>query len=192
MSVGSIGSSAFTQYAYSSVKPQGRGDMEAKFAEMDTDGNGSLSLEESGLSEEIFTKMDANGDGQLDENDRDAHMAQGPPPPPPPPGSGDQTDVSSLIESLDTNGDGVISEEESGLESELFGQIDSDGDGLLTQVEMENHAAAMLGDTESVDLQAASESLMSNYGLGAYQAQSDMSLLNTLFGQDNDSLSVTA
>ena len=54
------------------------------------------------------------------------------PPPPPDPGKM----VSDIISAKDTDGDGALTIEETGLSEELFSQIDTDGDGLATQEEL--------------------------------------------------------
>lgn len=206
MSIGVTGYSDYSAYSmYTSnlpKPPQGGEDPAAKFEELDVDGSGGLSLEESGLNEEDFTRMDADGDGELTEQDRQAQaeqfgMAAG---------EQGQLNVAALLEALDTDGDGTLSEEESGFEAILFSEIDADGNGSLTQVEMENHAASMKSpppppppeesdedddadDTD--DLDSALSQLTANYGLGAYQAQSDLSTLSVLFGQSGGSLNLT-
>ncbi len=106
--------------------------------ENDGDGDGLLSLEESGLSEEMFNDVDADGDGQISaeeiQQDMQAKMEQaremmgalnvmqgmgeGAPPmgPPPSQGSGSSSDSSSSSEQeydeLDLNEDGTVSLDE--------------------------------------------------------------------------------
>jgi len=116
---------------------------------LDTDGDGALSIEETDLSEDMFANFDTDGDGLHSLEELESALseipsgAQGPSGPPPggPPPSGGQMDASeassSLISSLDTDGDGVLSIEETDLSEELFAEIDSDGDGVLAQEEVE-------------------------------------------------------
>ena len=117
----------------------------AQIAELDTDGDGALSVEESGVSTELFNQADSNGDGLVSEEELLAMMqsfgAGGPPPdmeegqgPPP---EADPADMAaSIIEELDLDGDGALSLEESGVEEDIFTTADADGDGLVTEEEL--------------------------------------------------------
>ena len=131
MNVSSVGGYSYsydTQYASSSSARASMGD---PLTELDTDGDGALSLEESGLDEDQFSVMDADGDGYLTETDRESM--------PPPPGMGDIGGMTTaeLIASLDTDEDGVLTQEESGFTDELFASLDTDENGTLSEAEME-------------------------------------------------------
>ena len=58
--------------------------------------------------------------------------------PSPPEDSAEQAEEAStqFIDELDTNGDGVLSAEELGLDDDEFADIDEDGDGLVSQEEL--------------------------------------------------------
>ncbi len=122
------------------------------FNSLDTDGSGSLSQTEftsarpddvtEDMANNLFTQLDADGDGALSAEELAAKDAapNGAPPPPP-------TEEEDSISSLDTNGDGVVSQAEflaarpdevsEEDATNLFSQIDSDGDGTVSQDELE-------------------------------------------------------
>ncbi len=116
-------------------------------ADHDTDGDGLLNSSEIGLDEDIFSAIDTDGDGALSaeeitaEEERrktqgafNAAMA----------GysvnstSGTTADnlAATLLSALDTDTDGLLSSEESGLDDESFSALDSDGDGTLSTEEL--------------------------------------------------------
>lgn len=136
----------------------------------DADGDGVLSLEESGLEEEMFGDVDADGDGFLSAEELSADMqekmeqmlqmmgslvmsmqgsgmqgagmqgAGGPPPPPP---DGDPQEMAAkILSDKDSDGDSLLDLEESGLEEEMFGEIDADGDGFISAEEIASHMEA--------------------------------------------------
>ncbi|QCI98237.1 XopAW family type III secretion system calcium-binding effector [Agrobacterium larrymoorei] len=122
------------------------------FNSLDTDGSGSLSQTEftsarpddvtEDMANNLFTQLDADGDGTLSTEELAAKDAapNGAPPPPP-------AEEEDSISSLDTNGDGVVSQAEflaarpdevsEEDATSLFSQIDSDGDGTVSQEELE-------------------------------------------------------
>jgi Ca2+-binding EF-hand superfamily protein len=142
-----------------------------RFKKADADGDGKITKDELSKVipqdgkgpgvDEVFTKVDANQDGAIDatedaaalqemEKSSGAGGPQGPggrPPGPPPPDAGKLTE--DLFKSVDTDEDGIISEDElstalsendqtSGVDAkELFKLLDSDGDGSVTQSELE-------------------------------------------------------
>ncbi|GEM_PF-2116030 len=117
-------------------------------AGLDVDKNGSIGLEESGMTSEGFGKVDGNGDGVLtaaeiasairDKRDEAGMFMQGQA------GSAEtlpqsgEAQASSVAARLDADGNGSISLAESGLTSEGFGKVDGDGDGVLTAPEIAN------------------------------------------------------
>lgn len=112
----------------------------------DQNADGVLSLEETPLSEDMFTSADTDGDGFLTQEEMEEMLASGPPPamgggmPMGGPGGGGAPDFDSLLAEEDTDGDGTISAEESALSEEMFANFDADGDGLITQEEFDNMA----------------------------------------------------
>jgi hypothetical protein len=89
-------------------------------------------------------------------------------------------EASELIDELDTNGDGVVSEAESKMSSEMFAEFDSDGDGSITLEEFEAAAAAKEAEMASMQMSTGMGSFMTQQGISAYQAQSDMNMATLL------------
>ncbi len=132
--------------------------------DLDQDGTTTLSLEESGLSESVFSAADADGDGQISateladalKQERAQMMAgsttqgasllgtllsqAGVSMPqmgghmPPPPDEGKMAD--DLISKLDKDGDSGLSLTESGLSEKVFNTVDADGDGVISSDEL--------------------------------------------------------
>jgi len=102
----------------------------------DTNGDGALSAGESNLSSDLFKKLDANSDGVLAsdelvtglENDRRSEMA------------------SRILASDDTNGDSLLSVDETGLAATDFTTLDTNGDGKVSLDELQ--AAMKARDAE--------------------------------------------
>ena len=119
---------------------------------MDTDGDGNVTEAEfvaarpSDVSEDqaasLFSSFDVEGVGSLSTEELTQHM-QRPSEPPPPPPMPDDSDLSDAFSSLDTDGDGSISEAEfvaarpADLSEEdastLFESLDTSGSGSLTE-----------------------------------------------------------
>lgn len=57
-------------------------------------------------------------------------------PPPKPTEEEMETMATDFISSLDTDGDGVLSIDEAGVDEESFAEIDTDGDGFVSSTEM--------------------------------------------------------
>lgn len=133
---------AVSESEFASARPQGppppmMGGMQEgsdPFASVDEDSDGSLSASELTTFAEkmtemtgqtmdatkLMTSLDSDEDGAISADEFKAGKPQGPPPPPPggmmPPGgtqASDSTDeTSSIISSLDSDGDGSVSEDE--------------------------------------------------------------------------------
>ncbi len=119
--------------AYMSDKAQAMAD--GKIAQKDQDGDGALSEEEFGISTDKFAQFDTNGDGLLSSDELIESQIYN---------HGAIADVVKSaaggtdpnILAKDTDGDGVLSEEEMGVDSSIFSSIDTDGDGSLTSDEL--------------------------------------------------------
>ena len=169
----------------STGRGQDLGDLIAQHvAEKDQDGDEALSLEESGLEEELFSTMDSDSDGLVTSSEILAYIqtmfTERPGPPPPPP------TAEELITALDADGDGGLSLEESGASQEQFDAADTNQDGIVSQAELEaaflNGQASMpAGDMMSV---AAASQLQNTTN---YQRQQEQELLAWLRGDDEAS-----
>ncbi len=132
---------------------------EQTFARLDPDGDGQIDLseletkaQETGRSEGRFAQLledlaaaDTDGDGLVSESEFDQMLQSGPPsgPPPGPPPSADMSQ--SLIDLLDTDGDGKIDLEELQAQTGNADGIES----LFAQL-LESQAAAGSDDEASV------------------------------------------
>ncbi len=94
----------------------------------DTNGDGVLDQEELGVSEERFDKIDKNDDGKVDR--KELNMAN--------PLNPHRINIMTthLINEKDTNGDGVLDQEELGVSEERFDKIDKNDDGKADRKEL--------------------------------------------------------
>jgi len=136
MSISAVGGMAgYQASSFYTVRNTSRDDdPAARFAEMDTNGDGGLDIEESGLSQARFDLLDVDGDGLLTESDRQSYQnsqtqetGQG----------GFSLDLSAILAELDVDGDDQLSLEESGLEEEQFDALDTNQDGYVSLAELE-------------------------------------------------------
>ena len=154
MSVSAISGSLSYQTLTLNASRNGGEKPEDKFAELDVNGDGGISFDESGLSEEEFAALDVDGDELLTEMDREAHLiemmqkSQQMEPP----------DLSTIMAEMDGDGDGYVTEteladhlakmEQNGMKSplsasELMAEMDTDGDGMVNEAELEAHLTQM-------------------------------------------------
>jgi hypothetical protein len=107
----------------------------AQILELDTDGDGALSVEESGVSSELFNQADSNGDGLVSEEELLAMMQSFRPSGPPP--EADPAEMAAgIIEENDANGDGVLTLEDGGIVEAILNAADEDEDGEVTEEEL--------------------------------------------------------
>lgn len=111
----------------------------------DSDGDGSLSVDEAGFLEDRFSEIDSDGDGLLSqeemvadlENLQNQKAAMGQLTMAMLGSTGSESLFDALLNELDSDGDSLISQEESGLDDNLFSSLDTDGDGNLSSEEVE-------------------------------------------------------
>lgn len=165
------------------------------FGDLDSDGDGTLSLDETGLSSELYNNLDTDGDGavsqtelqkaietqrnamftsmQLGQSQGDAQATSTTQPsaqdmlsallsgkmPAGTPGAaqGGSDDLASqLFSSLDSDGNGSLSTEESGLSQSVYDAMDTDQDGSVSADEL---AAALQKQREALGLNAQASQL---------------------------------
>jgi len=162
----------------------------------DADASGTLTIEETRLTEEMFADADTDSDGILTLEELEEMLAQGPPA-----GGmggpggmgggggmgGEPMSIESIFETEDTDGDGVISAEESALSDEMFSEIDTDQDGFLTAEEIQ--AGRENKKEQAEQTQAYSTTVTQDMAIKAYQ-QAIQSFLLSYSGESagSDSL----
>lgn len=211
--ISSIGSSTMSSIYSQSMK---RPDPAEMFKKIDTDGDGGISRKELDAmakemanrtgntldTSEAITTYDTDGDSLLSQDEMGTMMmalreSMGPPPPP---GSGTspeqasaayqansgEDDSESMFNSLDTNGDGVISQDElqamfdkmaaqtgqSPDSKEAISSYDQDGDGALNQDEMDTMMTEMR-DSKGPPPQLQGSGSSPKEVAAVYQANSD-------------------
>lgn len=129
----------------------------AEIQDKDSDGDGMLSLTESGLEEDVFIKSDSDGDGLLTQTEIAADIdskieeyvskIQ----------SANQQALQStsadfnpsnisanIVDKRDKDGDGMVSESETRMDAKSFKAADADGDGLLSADEIASYIDGMM------------------------------------------------
>ncbi len=138
--------------------PSAAGIMEKDDANLD----GVLTIDETPMSEEMFSNADSDSDGQLNTRELEEMLSNGPPPPPMM--GGGMGGARSILEAEDTDEDGSISYEESTLSSEVFSLLDTNEDGVISQDEIE---AAQADTQENMNMM---QGLSSNQTISQDQA----------------------
>lgn len=154
------------------IQEQSSGDMASRLmSTLDADGDGSLSFEEATSSDDadaskVFGVLDTDSDGALTLSELSTALESaeppaggpppgGPPPGGPPPGGGAgaaaEDEASTLVDALDTDGDGTVSleellaqfsDDESETATKAFSALDSDGDDALSLQELTSAVSA--------------------------------------------------
>ncbi|SME97118.1 hypothetical protein [Desulfovibrio gilichinskyi] len=146
-------------------------------ADNDGDGDGLLSLKESGMSSDLFNTIDADSDGQASQEELLADLEnqgmmgelsvfmQG--------GANSGMSLTeTLMNNMDIDGDSLLSQEETGLNDELFSVLDADSDGSISGEELD--AAMTPPDaTEQASVATAASSASSGSEVSASSSSSD-------------------
>lgn len=130
------------------MRAEMRAKAEARFAEADTDGDGTLDrIEAQGLGERLaknFERVDANGDGEISRDELKAMHAragqhEGK-------GARRMAYMHGLVKGMDDDGNGAISRAELGDKApklaENFDAIDTDGNGEISREELHEYGKA--------------------------------------------------
>lgn len=127
---------------------------------MDTDGDGTITEEEfisarpddvtEEMAQNLWNQMDTENAGELSTEEIEVAMTSsraGGPPPPSSSEEDDEDDLTSIVSSMDTNGDGIVSEEEflaarpddvtEEMAQNLWDQMDTENAGELSTDEIE-------------------------------------------------------
>jgi len=142
----------------------------------DIDGDSLLSIDELGISEELFSSFDSDGDGSISSNELEGTFSSkldamknqeftpeefgsflselGLEVPPPPPQG--QPNVSQMISDIfsanDTDESGLLSLSELDISEELFISLDSDEDGSITKEELAQGLTTLFSSVESGEM----------------------------------------
>ena len=140
--------------AYQSMSMRGNQGLNSSFEPPSADSimekddanlDGVLTVDETPMSEDMFSNADSDSDGQLNTQELEEMLSNGPPPPPMMGGGkgqgmmmgGGMGGAQSILDAEDTDEDGSISSEESSLSSEVFSLLDTNEDGVISQEEIE-------------------------------------------------------
>jgi len=116
------------------AKGQGMmGQERPSFTELDSDGDGSLSIAEiQARANARFAAMDSNGDGVISADENAAAMAEK---------AGERAEMmfTRLLEWRDSDGDGALSQQEMGNNraERMFSRADANSDGVISAEEYE-------------------------------------------------------
>lgn len=174
-------------------------------ADKDTDGDGSLSADEMGLSEDEFNTLDTDGDGLVSQDELTAGLTarrqefeagmQAQQGQTAPAQESAEDAASTILADSDSDGDGTVttSELDAGTSSSISDEIDTNQDGVISTQELEAWLAKHGGESgtaedDSSETGASTSSSLSQSAMQraqqAYRMQSDAALA-MLFGGDS-------
>jgi Ca2+-binding EF-hand superfamily protein len=178
------------------AKPDGEELASRILSRRDADGDGVLTLEESGVDAAAFSKADTNGDGLVTKEELVAMVGGGKPEGrpsamdgemgPPPGGSvGDM--AAAIMEELDSDSDGGLSSSEAGASEEEFDALDTNKDGVVSQAELEAAMTTIMGAVQQSGLGFGAEAVNAAGGMAAYRQEMDRLILGALTVEESDS-----
>lgn len=143
LTVFSIGMAAISTTAFADGRGE-KGDQHGprfNFEEVDTNSDGKISEEEMQAHRAAgFAAVDTNGDGKLSPEELSAHAESRK-------SERAEKRQERMIERMDTDGDGMLSESEMAPKGgeNMFERLDTDGDGALSKEELEAHKGGKRG-----------------------------------------------
>ncbi|MDA3786950.1 MAG: EF-hand domain-containing protein [Desulfobacula sp.] len=180
--------------AYQSMSIRGSQGMNSSFEPPSADSimenddanlDGVLTVDETPMSEEMFSDADSDSDGQLNTSELEEMLSNGPPPPPIIGGGGEQgmmgggmSGAQSILDAEDTDEDGSISSEESSLSSEVFSLLDTNKDGVISQDEIE---AAQPDKQENMNMMqglSSNQTVSQDQAINVYRQVMESSMTN--------------
>jgi len=169
----------------------------------DTNLDGVLSVDETRLTDDMFSNADTDSDGMLTKSELEEMLANGPPPG----GMGgmgrgggmgkEPMSIESIFEIEDTDGDELISAEESALPDEVFSEIDTNQDAYLTAEEIQKSRENKTESSQQTQTLSSGNSgssgstLTPDMVIKAYQ-QAIQSFLLNLSGESSDTGSLAS
>lgn len=185
MNINGMGGAQFSPYQAQAMQGSGRGRPGGKPASMDvseviktkdTNADGVLAANEIGMPDKIFAKADVDSDGLLTQKELEDMLANGARPGGMgrPNGVGGRQggmggmgkiDAQALLDDNDSDEDGTISAEESGLTEEFFSNLDTNQDDKISVDEIEKR----LSSRSEGSFMGSDPGLMQAKALSAYQ-----------------------
>jgi len=205
--LGSLNDQSSQMMAFQMQNNDYSGMASAVISDKDTDGDGVLSMDETGMDENRFSIADTDGDGSLSQSEIASDIEQmsmnGMPPPPPPPQGAENSDSSDSSSSsskssdrFDLNGDGTVTEEEiakvlgsfmmdsmnsdSDSSSNMFSQMDADGNGQLSGEEFSNSVEMMRMMMGGGKINMLSQFLTNGFGSSSSSSEEENVFANAL------------
>ncbi|MGD9969423.1 MAG: EF-hand domain-containing protein [Sulfuricurvum sp.] len=174
---GSIDATEFTSALQSGSSQDVTSTASSIFSQLDSDGSGTMS------TDELMAALQAS---RPEGSQKGQGMGSMPPPPPPPPSdsstsdSSSQTDVSQIFSALDTNQDGVISQDEL---AALFQSSGTTGSSNSSSSTASSTTTAQSNNTNTTDSEAFTkmrnqmlQQILSHYGANAASSDSTSTL----------------
>ena len=163
----------------------------------DANLDGVLTIDETHMSEDMFSNVDADSDSQLTTEELEDMLSH---PPPMMGGGGGMSgmkggmgkfDAASIMEKEDTDLDSSISAEESSLPDEVFSELDTNQDGMISLEELQAGMDAKKKEMGSMPGFSSSQTVTQNQVMDAYR-QAMESFMTNFSGADYTSSNLTS